>query len=75
MGTNNFPQSASNNILFLPTWGKTLSVWAAYVPLPFPVALKMPVIGLIYATRHRDTPLISTLRAKVRELLNRPGLR
>ena len=41
--------------------------------LPLPIALKMPVIGLIYASRHRDTPLLGTLRTKVRGLLNQPA--
>ena len=37
--------------------------------LPFPVSLSMPPVGLVWATRHRDTPVVRNLRSKVRELL------
>jgi len=37
--------------------------------LPFPVPLHMPSIGLISATRHRDTPLVRNLRDILREIV------
>ena len=37
--------------------------------LPFPVSLSMPPVGLVWATRHRDTPVLRNLRNNVRELL------
>jgi DNA-binding transcriptional LysR family regulator len=39
--------------------------------LPFPVPLHMPPIGLVYAARHRDTPLVRRLRSRLRELVRR----
>ncbi len=39
--------------------------------LPFPVALSMPPVGLVWATRHRDTPVVRNVRSKVRELVRR----
>jgi DNA-binding transcriptional LysR family regulator len=36
--------------------------------LPFPVPLHLPPIGLICAARHRDTPLVSNLRNRLRAL-------
>jgi DNA-binding transcriptional LysR family regulator len=39
--------------------------------LPFPVSLSMPPVGLLWATRHRDTPVVRTVRGKVRELLRK----
>lgn len=42
--------------------------------LPFPAPLAMPAIGIIYATRLRDTPVIRNLRDLLRELLRRRGM-
>jgi DNA-binding transcriptional LysR family regulator len=39
--------------------------------LPFPVTLSMPPVGLVFATRHRDTPVVRNLRSNVRELLRK----
>lgn len=39
--------------------------------LPFPVSLTMPPVGLVWATRHRDTPVVRNVRSHVRELLRR----
>jgi molybdate transport repressor ModE-like protein len=39
--------------------------------LPFPVSLSMPPVGLVWATRHRDTPVVRNVRSKVRELLRK----
>ena len=39
--------------------------------LPFPVSLSMPPVGLIWATRHRDTPVVRNLRSNVRDLLRK----
>ena len=39
--------------------------------LPFPVSLSMPPVGLVFATRPRDTPVVRNVRAGVRELLRR----
>jgi DNA-binding transcriptional LysR family regulator len=39
--------------------------------LPFPVPLQMPAVGLISATRHRETPVVRNLRGTLRELLRR----
>jgi DNA-binding transcriptional LysR family regulator len=35
----------------------------------FPVPLRMPPVGLFYATRHRDAPGVRNLRSAVREVL------
>ena len=35
----------------------------------FPVPLRMPPVGLVYATRHRDMPVVRNLRNAVREAL------
>jgi DNA-binding transcriptional LysR family regulator len=37
--------------------------------LPFPVPLQMPSIGLISATRHRDTPLVRNLRNILQQIV------
>jgi molybdate transport repressor ModE-like protein len=39
--------------------------------LPFPVSLSMPPVGLVWATRHRDTPVVRNVRSNVRELLRK----
>ena len=39
--------------------------------LPFPVSLSMPPVGLVWATRHRDTPVVRNVRSSVRELLRK----
>jgi DNA-binding transcriptional LysR family regulator len=39
--------------------------------LPFPVPLHIPPIGLVFAARHRDTPMVRTLRSRLRELVRR----
>lgn len=39
--------------------------------LPFPVALSMPPISLVWATRHRDTPVIRNVRSNIRQLLRK----
>lgn len=39
--------------------------------LPFPVPLHMPQVGLVYAARHRDIPVVRNLRAVLHELLRR----
>jgi DNA-binding transcriptional LysR family regulator len=39
--------------------------------LAFPVPLHIPPIGLIFAARHRDTPLVRNLRSRLRELVRR----
>ena len=39
--------------------------------LPFPVSLSMPPVGLVWATRHRDTPVVRNLRSNVRDLLRK----
>lgn len=39
--------------------------------LPFPVSLSMPPVGLVWATRHRDTPVVRNLRSTVRDLLRK----
>jgi DNA-binding transcriptional LysR family regulator len=39
--------------------------------LPFPVSLSMPPVSLVWATRHRDTPVVRNVRSKVRELLRK----
>ena len=39
--------------------------------LPFPVPLDMPPVGLIYAVRHRDTPVVRNLRSTLREITRR----
>lgn len=39
--------------------------------LPFPVPLSMPPVGLVWATRHRDTPVVRNLRRTVRDLLRK----
>ena len=43
--------------------------------LPFPVPLNMPPVGLVWATRHRDTPVVRNVRNSIRELVrNRQGV-
>ena len=37
--------------------------------LPFPVPLHMPQVGLIYAARHRDVPVVRNLRTILHDLL------
>lgn len=39
--------------------------------LPFPVPLGMPPVGLFWATRHRDTPVVRNVRSSVRELVRK----
>ena len=39
--------------------------------LPFPVPLDMPPVGLIFAARHRDTPVVRNLRNILREILRK----
>ncbi len=39
--------------------------------LPFPVSLSMPPVGLVWSTRHRDTPVVRNLRSNVRELVRK----
>lgn len=39
--------------------------------LPFPAALSMPPVGLVWATRHRDTPVIRNVRSNLRELVQK----
>jgi len=39
--------------------------------LPFPVALSMPPVSLVWATRHRDTPVIRNVRSSIRDLLRK----
>jgi len=39
--------------------------------LPFPVSLSMPPVGLVWATRHRDTAVVRNLRSNVRDLLRK----
>ena len=39
--------------------------------LSFPVALSMPPVSLVWATRHRDTPVIRNIRSNIRELLRK----
>jgi DNA-binding transcriptional LysR family regulator len=39
--------------------------------LPFPVALSMPQVGLVWATRHRDTPIVRNVRSNIRELVRK----
>jgi DNA-binding transcriptional LysR family regulator len=39
--------------------------------LPFPVSLSMPPVSLVWATRHRDTPVVRNVRSNVRELLRK----
>ena len=39
--------------------------------LPFPVSLSMPPVGLLWATRHRDTPVVRSLRSNVRDILRK----
>ena len=39
--------------------------------LPFPVALSMPPVGLVWATRHRDTPVVRNVRSNLRDLLRK----
>jgi len=39
--------------------------------LPFPAPLAMPTVGLIYATRHRDTPVVRNLRDLLHDLMRR----
>jgi len=41
--------------------------------LKLPFLLKMPVIGLMNATRHKDTPVIRVLGAALRDALNQPA--
>jgi DNA-binding transcriptional LysR family regulator len=39
--------------------------------LPFPASLSIPPVGLVWATRHRDTPVVRNLRSSVRDLLRK----
>ena len=39
--------------------------------LPFPVPLDMPPVGLIFAARHRDTPVVRNLRSTLSEILRK----
>lgn len=39
--------------------------------LPFPVSLSLPPVSLVWATRHRDTPVVRNVRNNVRELLRK----
>ena len=39
--------------------------------LPFPVPLDMPPVGLISASRHRDTPVVRNLRSALREIVRK----
>ena len=39
----------------------------------FPVPLRMPPVGLVYATRHRDTPVVRNLRNAVRDAIRDGG--
>jgi len=39
--------------------------------LPFPVTLSMPTVGLVWSTRHRDTPVIRNVRSNLRELVRK----
>jgi DNA-binding transcriptional LysR family regulator len=39
--------------------------------VPFPVPLDMPPVGLIFAARHRDTPVVRNLRSTLREILRK----
>ena len=39
--------------------------------LPFPVGLSMPQVGLVWATRHRDTPIVRNVRSNIRELVRK----
>jgi DNA-binding transcriptional LysR family regulator len=39
--------------------------------LPFPASLSMPPVSLVWATRHRDTPVVRNVRSNVRELLRK----
>jgi len=39
--------------------------------LSFPVTLSMPPVGLVWATRHRDTPVVRNVRSKIRELVRK----
>jgi DNA-binding transcriptional LysR family regulator len=41
--------------------------------LAFPVPLSMPPVGLIHATRHRDTPVVRNLRGILRDLVSKLG--
>lgn len=36
--------------------------------LPFPVPLDMPPVGLIFATRHRETPVVHNLHNALLEI-------
>ena len=39
--------------------------------LPFPVTLDMPPVGLIYAARHRDAPVVRNLRGTLRDIVRK----
>jgi DNA-binding transcriptional LysR family regulator len=39
--------------------------------VPFPVALEMPPVGLIFAARHRDTPVLRNLRSTLRDIVRK----
>ena len=39
--------------------------------LPFPVSLSIPPVGLLWATRHRDTPVVRSLRSNIRDILRK----
>jgi DNA-binding transcriptional LysR family regulator len=39
----------------------------------FPVPLRMPAVGLVFATRHRDTPVVRNLRNAVRTAIRDCG--
>lgn len=39
----------------------------------FPVELRMPPVGLVYATRHRDMPVVRNLRNAVRDAIRDGG--
>ncbi|MEO8133877.1 MAG: LysR family transcriptional regulator [Betaproteobacteria bacterium] len=53
--------------------GTDLQALGGVRSLPFPAPMKMPAVGLIYAKRHRETPAVSTLRLKARELSSKPA--
>jgi DNA-binding transcriptional LysR family regulator len=52
--------------------GKDIERLGGVRSLAFPVRLKMPAVGLVYAARHRDMPSIRTLRTLARELIDKP---
>ena len=65
--------SANHRMLSIVPWdvGHDVQRLGGVRHLPFPVSLSMPPVGLVWATRHRDTPVVRNLRSKVRELLHK----